>query len=75
EAVNVARPSLIRTEADELTYSLHVLVRYELEKAFINGDITVDEIPALWNQKYRDYLGVDVPDDACGCLQDVHFYL
>ncbi|MBQ6830666.1 MAG: carboxypeptidase M32 [Clostridia bacterium] len=73
EAVNVARPSLIRTEADELTYSLHVLVRYELEKAFINGDITVDEIPALWNQKYRDYLGVDVPDDACGCLQDVHW--
>ena len=73
EAVNVAHPSLIRTEADELTYSLHVLVRYELEKAFMNGDITVDEIPALWNQKYREYLGVDVPDDARGCLQDVHW--
>lgn len=73
EAINISRPSLIRIEADELTYSLHVLIRYELEKAFINGDITVDGIPALWNQKYRDYLGVEVPDDARGCLQDVHW--
>ena len=73
EAVNVARPSLIRTEADELTYCLHILVRYELEKAFINGDITVDEIPALWNAKYKAYLGIDVPDDTQGCLQDVHW--
>ena len=73
EAVNVARPSLIRTEADELTYCLHIMVRYELEKAFINGAITVDEIPALWNAKYREYLGIDVPDDTRGCLQDVHW--
>ena len=73
EAVNVARPSLIRTEADELSYCLHILVRYELEKAFVNGEITVDEIPALWNAKYREYLGLDVPDDAQGCLQDVHW--
>lgn len=73
EAVNVARPSLIRIEADELTYCLHILVRYELEKAFINGDITVDEIPALWNAKYKEYLGVDVPNDTQGCLQDVHW--
>ena len=73
EAVNVARPSLIRTEADELTYCLHILVRYELEKAFMNGAITVDEIPALWNAKYKEYLGVDVPGDAEGCLQDVHW--
>ena len=73
EAVNVARPSLIRTEADELSYCLHILIRYELEKAFINGEITVDEIPALWNAKYREYLGVDVPDDTRGCLQDVHW--
>lgn len=73
EAVNIAQPSLIRTEADELTYSLHILVRYELEKAFINGQITVDEIPALWNQKYRELLGVEVPDDSQGCLQDVHW--
>jgi len=73
EAVNVARPSLIRIEADELTYCLHILVRYELEKAFINGDITVDEIPALWNAKYKEYLGLDVPNDGVGCLQDVHW--
>ncbi len=73
EAVNVARPSLIRIEADELTYCLHILVRYELEKAFINGDISVDEIPAMWNAKYKEYLGLDVPDDARGCLQDVHW--
>ncbi len=73
EAVNVARPSLIRTEADELSYCLHILVRYELEKSFVNGAITVDEIPALWRAKYKEYLGVDVPDDAQGCLQDVHW--
>ena len=73
EAVNVARPSLIRTEADELSYCLHIMVRYELEKAFLNGEITVDEIPALWNAKYREYLGVEVPDDTQGCLQDVHW--
>ena len=73
EAVNIARPSLIRTEADELSYCLHILIRYELEKAFINGAITVDEIPALWNAKYREVLGVEVPDDTRGCLQDVHW--
>ncbi len=73
EAVNIARPSLIRTEADELTYCLHILVRYELEKAFINGEITVDEVPALWNKKYKEYLGIDVPSDSEGCLQDVHW--
>ena len=73
EAVNVARPSLIRTEADELSYCLHIMVRYEIEKAFMNGEITVDEIPALWNAKYKEYLGVEVPDDARGCLQDVHW--
>ena len=73
EGVNIAEPSLIRTDADELTYALHILVRYELEKAFVNGEITVDEVPALWNAKYKEYLGLDVPDDARGCLQDVHW--
>ena len=73
EAVNVARPSLIRTEADELSYCLHIMIRYELEKAFLNGEISVDEVPALWNAKYKEYLGVDVPDDTRGCLQDVHW--
>ena len=73
EAANVAQPGLIRCDADELTYCLHILIRYELEKAFVNGEIPVDEIPALWNAKYKEYLGVDVPDDASGCLQDVHW--
>ena len=73
EAVNMAQPGLIRMEADELTYGLHILVRYELEKAFMNGEITVDEVPALWNAKYKEYLGVDVPNDSKGCLQDVHW--
>ena len=73
EAVNAAAPGLNRCDADELTYCLHIMIRYELEKAFMNGEITVDEIPALWNRKYQDYLGVAVPDDAQGCLQDVHW--
>ena len=72
-AANQASPGLNRCDADELTYCLHILIRYELEKAFINGEITVDEVPALWNAKYRQYLGVEVPDDAQGCLQDVHW--
>lgn len=73
EAVNIAKPGLIRTEADELSYSLHVLIRYEIEKALVNGEITVDNVPELWNAKYKEYLGVDVPDDSQGCLQDVHW--
>ncbi len=73
EAVNVARPGLSRMEADELTYCIHIMIRYELEKAFVNGEITPDEVPALWNAKYKEYLGLDVPDDARGCLQDVHW--
>ena len=73
EAVNVAAPGHIRMEADELTYCIHIMIRYELEKAFVNGEITVDEMPALWNAKYKEYLGVDVPNDELGCLQDVHW--
>ncbi|MBQ6546357.1 MAG: carboxypeptidase M32, partial [Lachnospiraceae bacterium] len=73
EAVNIAQPGFIRCDADELTYCLHILIRYELEKAFVNGEIGVDEVPALWNAKYKEYLGLDVPDDALGCLQDVHW--
>ena len=73
EAVNIAEPCLVRMEADELTYGIHIMIRYELEKAFVNGEITVDEIPALWNAKYKEYLGLDVTDDEKGCLQDVHW--
>ncbi len=72
-AVNRAEPGLIRTEADELTYALHIMVRYELEKALLQGTLAVADLPAAWNEKYRQYLGVEVPDDARGCLQDIHW--
>ena len=72
-AINLSKPSLIRTEADELTYSLHVMIRYELEKAMIAGDLKVADIPGEWNRLYKEVLGVDVPDDRRGCLQDSHW--
>ena len=72
-AVNRAQPSLIRTEADELTYTLHVMVRYEIEKQLIGGTLAVKDVPREWNRLYKEYLGVDVPDDAHGCLQDSHW--
>ena len=72
-AINKAEPSLIRTEADELTYALHVMVRYEIEKQVIGGTLTVAEIPAEWKRLYKEYLGVDVPNDREGCLQDSHW--
>ncbi|APH04659.1 carboxypeptidase M32 [Bacillus weihaiensis] len=72
-AINESKPSLIRIEADELTYPLHVMVRYEIEKALFNDEITVDELPRIWNEKYEEYLGVTPPNDAKGVLQDVHW--
>ena len=72
-AVNKAQPSLIRTEADELTYCVHVMIRYEIEKQLIAGTLAVADVPAVWNQMYKDYLGIDVPDDKHGCLQDSHW--
>jgi len=72
-AVNIAQPSLIRTEADELTYCLHVMVRYELEKGLFNGDTAVKDLPAAWNLKMKEYLGIDVPNDTKGVLQDSHW--
>ncbi len=71
--INRVRPGLIRVEADEVTYNLHVLVRFELEKALIEGSIKVAELPELWNRKYEEYLGVQVPDQARGVLQDIHW--
>ena len=73
KAVNKAQPSLIRTEADELTYALHVMVRYEIEKQMIAGTLAIGDVPAEWNRLYKEYLGVDVPSDAEGCLQDSHW--
>ena len=72
-AVNDVRPSLIRVEADEATYNLHILVRFELEQALLDGDLPVDELPAAWKEKYRQYLAIEPPDDAGGVLQDIHW--
>ena len=73
EYVNSVECSLIRTEADELTYSMHVLVRYEMEKMIMAGKINASQFPETWNALYKEYLGVTVPDDTQGCLQDVHW--
>ena len=73
KAVNKAVPSLVRTEADDLTYALHVMVRYEIEKMLIDGTLAVADVPAQWNRLYKEYLGVEVPDDTQGCLQDSHW--
>ena len=72
-AINIARPSLIRIEADELTYSLHIMVRYELEKDLITGDIKVADLPELWSDKYNEIIGIRPTDLANGVLQDVHW--
>src|SRR6516225_3579982 len=72
-AVNRVTPSLIRVEADEVTYSLHVVVRFELEQALIEGRLAIRDLPQAWNARYQEYFGLDVPDDAHGVLQDVHW--
>lgn len=73
-ALNVVREiSLIRVEADEVTYPMHIILRFEIERGLIDGSVHVDDIPALWNEKMQEYLGVTPPDDAQGCLQDVHW--
>ena len=73
KAINISEPSLIRTEADEVTYCLHVMIRYELEKRIMAGELEVKDLPAEWNRLYKEYLGVDVPDDKHGVLQDSHW--
>ena len=72
-AINDVRPSLIRVEADEFTYNLHILIRFELEQALISGELKVADLPAAWNEKYKNYLGIDVPSNADGVLQDIHW--
>ncbi|OLY93714.1 carboxypeptidase Taq Metallo peptidase. MEROPS family M32 [Cnuella takakiae] len=71
--INKVQPSLIRTEADEITYHFHVAIRYELEKQLLDGSLATADIPAYWNEHYQKYLGITVPDDKRGCLQDVHW--
>jgi carboxypeptidase Taq len=73
KAINESKPSLIRIEADELTYPLHIMVRYEIEKGLFNGEIEVKDLPEVWNQKYEEYLGIRPSSDARGVLQDVHW--
>ncbi len=72
-AINKVQPSLIRTEADEVTYHFHVMIRYEIEKLLIEGTINAKDIPTYWNEQYKKYLGISVTDDVHGCLQDVHW--
>jgi carboxypeptidase Taq len=72
-AINRSEPSLIRVEADEVTYNLHIIIRFEMELGLLEGEIGIAEAPAAWNEKYRDGLGLAPPDDARGILQDVHW--
>jgi carboxypeptidase Taq len=72
-AVNDVRPSWIRVEADEVTYNLHIMLRFELEQALVSGDLPVADVPNVWNETFTRYFGMTPPDDALGCLQDVHW--
>lgn len=72
-AVNAVRPSLIRVEADEVTYNLHVMLRFELEQDLLDGKLVVRDVPDAWNARMSDFLGLSPPDDATGCLQDIHW--
>jgi carboxypeptidase Taq len=72
-AINLSKPSLIRTEADELTYPLHIIVRYEIEQLLLAGEATAREVPKLWAERYQKYIGANVTSDSLGALQDVHW--
>ena len=73
QAINAVAPSLIRVEADEATYNLHIIIRFELEREVINDELDTDDLPDAWNEKYRSYLGISPSSDANGVLQDVHW--
>ena len=70
---NIVVPSLIRTEADEITYGLHIIIRYEIEKEIFNNNLSVDDIPKMWNKKMRKYLGIEPKNDSEGLMQDIHW--
>jgi carboxypeptidase Taq len=72
-AINRVEPSLIRVDADEVTYSLHVILRFELEQELIHGELSVSDLPGAWNERSRALLGIEPPTDAVGVLQDVHW--
>src|SRR5690606_19107183 len=73
KAANKVAPSLIRTEADEVTYHFHVMIRYEIEKALLMNEINPKDLAGIWNEYYQKYLGISSPDDKQGVLQDVHW--
>ncbi|MFM8179507.1 MAG: carboxypeptidase M32 [Candidatus Kapaibacterium sp.] len=73
KAVNTIEPSLIRIESDEVTYNIHIIIRFEIEEALINGRMNVDDVPSVWNAKMKEYLGIEPAHDAEGCLQDIHW--
>ncbi len=72
-AANMVKPNFIRTEADEVCYNLHIMIRFELEVPLLSGDLSIADLPTEWNRRYKDYLGIDIPHDGVGCLQDVHW--
>ena len=72
-AINKVQPSLIRVEADEATYNLHIILRFELEQEIMEGRLALADLPEAWNARMREYLGIEVPDDANGVLQDIHW--
>ena len=72
-AINTSKPSLIRVEADEVTYNLHIMLRFELEREIVAGQLNVADIPGEWNRRFEQYLGITPPNDAQGCMQDVHW--
>ena len=72
-AANIVKPDFIRVEADEATYNMHIMVRFQIERALMNGKLAVADVPIAWNEAYKSYLGLDVPDDRRGCLQDIHW--
>jgi len=73
QAVNLVEPSLIRVEADEATYNLHIMIRYEIEKMLIAGELEVDDLPEAWDDMYEEFLGIRAPTRALGVLQDIHW--
>jgi carboxypeptidase Taq len=75
EAVNVVEPNLIRVDSDEATYNLHIMLRFDLERALLEGDLAIRDLPGEWNERIRTDLGMEVPDDRRGCLQDIHWAL
>jgi carboxypeptidase Taq len=73
EGANIVKPDFIRVEADEATYNMHIMVRFEMECALLSGELAVADVPGVWNARYKEYLGIVVPDDRRGCLQDIHW--